>query len=282
MACSAACGWSASTTRSGCAPRATGFSPPRTPRSRWPRPGLVQGAVEGSNVSPVLEMTRMTDELREFQFAARIRRTRGRAAADRRRPHPAPRSCGSADEGIPDHALPAHRRHRHAGAADQCRGHLQQHRQYEHHRLQAAAGRIPGPALREHAPGRLAELGERQHAALRRADRARRQTAAIYRIGEQGNLSADREPLRPGGARQWLLPGAAALGRDRLYPRRHLRPLGRRARSSPRRASRCCRHHHPRLGARRHHQRCRRGAGQDRRPGGTAECRPDPDRDLRQ
>lgn len=33
------------------------------------RPGLVQGAVEGSNVSPVLEMVRMTEELREFQNA---------------------------------------------------------------------------------------------------------------------------------------------------------------------------------------------------------------------
>ncbi|MFT8245277.1 flagellar hook-basal body complex protein [Roseomonas sp. BN140053] len=34
------------------------------------RPALVQGAVEGSNVRPILEMTRLTNELREFQFAA--------------------------------------------------------------------------------------------------------------------------------------------------------------------------------------------------------------------
>ncbi|WP_431270168.1 flagellar basal-body rod protein FlgF [Dankookia sp. P2] len=33
------------------------------------RPGVVQGAVEGSNVSPVLEMVRMTEEVREFQNA---------------------------------------------------------------------------------------------------------------------------------------------------------------------------------------------------------------------
>lgn len=33
------------------------------------RPGVVQGAVEGSNVSPVMEMVRMTEEVREFQNA---------------------------------------------------------------------------------------------------------------------------------------------------------------------------------------------------------------------
>ncbi|MDO9709362.1 flagellar basal-body rod protein FlgF [Paracraurococcus lichenis] len=33
------------------------------------RPGVVQGAVEGSNVSSVLEMVRMTEEVREFQNA---------------------------------------------------------------------------------------------------------------------------------------------------------------------------------------------------------------------
>jgi flagellar basal-body rod protein FlgF len=32
-------------------------------------PGVVQGAVEGSNVSTVMEMVRMTEEVREFQNA---------------------------------------------------------------------------------------------------------------------------------------------------------------------------------------------------------------------
>ena len=41
------------------------------------RPGLVQGAVEGSNVRPVLEMTRMTDELRHFQFVAQLAEREG-------------------------------------------------------------------------------------------------------------------------------------------------------------------------------------------------------------
>jgi flagellar basal-body rod protein FlgF len=36
------------------------------------RPSVVQGSVEGSNVKPVLEMVRLTAELREFQFAAQF------------------------------------------------------------------------------------------------------------------------------------------------------------------------------------------------------------------
>lgn len=36
------------------------------------RPQLVQGAVEGSNVRPVIELTRLMAELREFQFAAQF------------------------------------------------------------------------------------------------------------------------------------------------------------------------------------------------------------------
>jgi len=34
------------------------------------RPKVVQGALEGSNVSPILEMTRLTAEMREFQYAS--------------------------------------------------------------------------------------------------------------------------------------------------------------------------------------------------------------------
>lgn len=39
---------------------------------RIERPGLVQGAMEGSNVRPVLELTRMTGDLREFQYVAQM------------------------------------------------------------------------------------------------------------------------------------------------------------------------------------------------------------------
>ena len=34
------------------------------------RPKVVQGALEGSNVSPIMEMTRLTAEMREFQYAS--------------------------------------------------------------------------------------------------------------------------------------------------------------------------------------------------------------------
>jgi len=35
-------------------------------------PGIVQGAIEDSNVSPILELNRMTDDLREFQFTTQF------------------------------------------------------------------------------------------------------------------------------------------------------------------------------------------------------------------
>lgn len=50
------------------------------------RPQLVQGALEGSNVQSVLEMTRMMSELREFQFATQFLEREGerqQSAVDR-------------------------------------------------------------------------------------------------------------------------------------------------------------------------------------------------------
>ncbi|MBP0492498.1 flagellar hook-basal body complex protein [Roseomonas indoligenes] len=41
------------------------------------RPALVQGAVEGSNVQPVSELTRLTAEMREFQFMAQFAEKEG-------------------------------------------------------------------------------------------------------------------------------------------------------------------------------------------------------------
>ncbi len=35
-------------------------------------PGIVQGAIEGSNVQPILELNRMTNDLREFQFTTQF------------------------------------------------------------------------------------------------------------------------------------------------------------------------------------------------------------------
>ncbi len=41
------------------------------------RPTLVQGALEGSNVHPILEMTRLTAEMREFQYASQFAEREG-------------------------------------------------------------------------------------------------------------------------------------------------------------------------------------------------------------
>jgi flagellar basal-body rod protein FlgF len=40
-------------------------------------PGIVQGAVEGSNVQPVMEVTRMMNDLRQFQFVTQLVQAEG-------------------------------------------------------------------------------------------------------------------------------------------------------------------------------------------------------------
>ena len=35
-------------------------------------PKLVQGAIEGSNIQPTLELTRMMNDMREFQFTTQL------------------------------------------------------------------------------------------------------------------------------------------------------------------------------------------------------------------
>ncbi|MCX7685980.1 MAG: flagellar basal-body rod protein FlgF [Acetobacteraceae bacterium] len=47
-------------------------APPGADPRPLDRPRLVQGALEASNVNPVLEMVRMTEDLRQFQFAVRM------------------------------------------------------------------------------------------------------------------------------------------------------------------------------------------------------------------
>jgi flagellar basal-body rod protein FlgF len=43
-----------------------------TPTSQAPVPGVVQGVLEGSNVPPVLEVTRMMNDLRDYQFTTQL------------------------------------------------------------------------------------------------------------------------------------------------------------------------------------------------------------------
>jgi flagellar basal-body rod protein FlgF len=53
----------------------------RTPTVPVERPGIIQGAVEDSNVQPILEVARMIQDHRQFEFAAQF----VQAAADRNR-----------------------------------------------------------------------------------------------------------------------------------------------------------------------------------------------------
>jgi flagellar basal-body rod protein FlgF len=43
-----------------------------TPTAQAAQPGIVQGVVEGSNVSAVLEVTRMMNEVRDYQFTTQL------------------------------------------------------------------------------------------------------------------------------------------------------------------------------------------------------------------
>ncbi len=70
-------------------------------------------------------------------------------------------------------------------------------------------------------------------------------TAAIYRINEQGTLQQTSNSLDLAIQRQRLLPRHPALGRDRLYAGRHVRPVpGRHHRDRGRLPGRR-RHHRP-------------------------------------
>jgi flagellar basal-body rod protein FlgF len=52
-------------------------APPGMAPEAMPQPGLVQGAVEGSNVRPVLELTRLTEDMRQFQFVTQMAEREG-------------------------------------------------------------------------------------------------------------------------------------------------------------------------------------------------------------
>ena len=43
-----------------------------TPTPQAEKPAVVQGAIEGSNVSAVMEITRMMTDLRDYQFTAQL------------------------------------------------------------------------------------------------------------------------------------------------------------------------------------------------------------------
>ena len=110
---------------------------------------VVQGAIEKSNVRGVIEMTRMIEVTRTYtadrqpccSSRATCARNVDRASSPKFRPN----------DGDDSHARTSHRRDRNDGPGTQRPGHLQQHRQHAHDRLQAPARRIPGSALRARA-----------------------------------------------------------------------------------------------------------------------------------
>jgi flagellar basal-body rod protein FlgF len=53
------------------------LAPPEMQPEPVERPGIIQGATEGSNVRPIVELTRMTEDLRQFQFVAQMAEREG-------------------------------------------------------------------------------------------------------------------------------------------------------------------------------------------------------------
>ena len=98
-----------------------------------------------------------------------------------------------------------HRRDRHGRPAAERGGHLQQHRQHEHGRLQAAAGRVPGPALPERRAAGRAVLRRRHGGADRHPDRRRREG----RLGLPHHRAGRADPHRA-TATTWRSTAAAS------------------------------------------------------------------------
>lgn len=136
-----------------------------------------QGALEKSNVSGVEELTAMLDVQRAYERISNMVKTAttsvpGRSSAsapstpDPERPHM--KALTTAATGS-------------EGPGDQRLGHLQQHRQHAHHRLQEPARQLPGSALPDPAPPGLHHFGRRNAGAGRRAARLGRPASSPRR-----------------------------------------------------------------------------------------------------
>jgi flagellar basal-body rod protein FlgF len=53
------------------------MAPPELQPEPVERPGVIQGATEGSNVRPIIELTRLTDDMRHFQFVTQMAEREG-------------------------------------------------------------------------------------------------------------------------------------------------------------------------------------------------------------
>ena len=156
---------------------------------------VVQGAIEKSNVRGVVEMTRMIEITRSYTTVARSCSSRATCAAIRCSSSPKCRaSMPEIEENV--HARAQHRSDRDDGPGTQCPGHLQQHRQHAHHRLQAPARRVSGPDVRARPAHRRAGLGPGQHPAGRHRTRRRRQDRRHAAPDDARNAGADRQQAR--------------------------------------------------------------------------------------
>ena len=146
------------------------------------------------------------------------------------------------DAGGASHARPPHRRHRHDGPGTQRPGHLQQHRQPAHHRLQAPARRISRTcSTRTSAAPASATSDQGTHVPAGIAIGSGVKTGSTARVMTQGNLTSTEKEydvaIRGEGFFRIRMPdGRTAYTRDGSFdldapgPARHPRRLPRRAR----------------------------------------------------
>ena len=196
---------------------------------------------------------------------AQLHRDRRRAATAERHAPDAIKSSPKFRPEIADedtaHARPPHSRHRHDGPGTQRSGHLQQHREHAHDRLQTSARRIPGSALRARPPRRHADLRPGQHPAGRHRTRLRRQDRRHAAHHDAGH--ARRRPARITTSRSAAKASSRSRCPTAAPPTRATARSSsmRRAASSPRKATSCspasrCRRTPPR-----HDQRAGPGFG---------------------
>ena len=239
-------------------------------RRRRPRrstsPGLVQGAIEDSNVQPVLEMTRMMDGERQFQFISQFIQAESRPAAvgDRQ----AAAAAAELRRTVRMRSLDI------AGTGMQA----------QQTNVEVISNNIANMTTTGFKR-RRAEFQDLIYQNLRRVGSNSSDTGTIVPSGAQvglgvqdrgdlphqraGQPAADLQHAGHGDPGQRLLPGDAALRRHRLYARRHVRPGSRRHDRHRRRLHRAARHADPVERHRRHGER-RRARCRSRMQGQTA------------
>ena len=253
-------------------PKATRCSAPMRRRAGRRRRRLVQGAIEDSNVQPVLEMTRMMDGLRQFQFVSQFIQAEGdrqQSAIDKLLPQ---QHAADAKNDRPMRSLDI------AGTGMQA----------QQTNVEVISNNIANMTTTGFKR-RRAEFQDLIYQNLRRVGSNSSDTGTIVPSGAQvglgvqdrgdlpdqraGQPAADLQHAGHGDPGQRLFPGHAAVGRHRLYARRHVRPGRRRHDRHGRRLYRAARGADPVERHRRDGQCVGPGAGDAARPDGAADRR---------